>query len=1224
MAVSTLLTVSVTANSQNSPNPLLKLMIKSFEKYARHAWLILILCMSCFNMYASDPADLEAKGDVIAVRKLAQFKAIDYYLPCFRLYKDKESKSRILEKTTSLLERQNFVAKNTAVKIDSLIDEALPKFSKNPSFLLPLMEERVLKTTPGSAEMKERHKNLLLKIFEIRKKQNIAHDLKYEKLLRSYFKLIQYENNINPDEKIKVFNELWQTYLANRNINDPADVALLKSGCWLMSSSRHYDLEARLWEEMRSYQKGNPGISDDDLNSTLFSLAYACTNHAKKLMSENTDTLSAMNCVSKTLEHLGKVEGKENKAYIHVLDTYISILDNDSPDIIPYLKESVALKENLYGIESEEYRVTKGYLSAVEDKLNPKTILSDDVLDMCNTDEISSLSTKISILNRNARYAEVVKECNKLIDKIVTGYSADSIYDSIELTSELIAASLHALTAYNELGRKDDIIRFGNGFCSNSNIPLSTRRMVLSFAIAFSADSNLPLEDTYRLIDENVTLLRNSNESEMTGDRRKDELKASALLIKGRTPDAVMSIRNLIDNIASNKDASTEFIDKQIALLNIYIEICSYLTDDYKTGAAQNDICLKMLEKIPDYKTLKEYLSLLCRRVKYYDSDRNYKDVLELCAEIDKISGNTPESIDKFYGNNSMYTLFNTYACDLNLSILTDIKLRAMCNLGKRNDANDVADKTANEAINTVLFSLENLESRNLDAIARNLKIYNDRMANVAISMGCDRTLIKYFNFTLLYKQAFLTAENLLRLQIRESGDSELIESLQSLDSVRNLIADRLKTGLPTDNLKIDELQLQRYLSEHSKVYGDYLKTIRLTWEDVKNTLSPNDIVVEFIEYSSYLDNKSHIAALVLRHDWKAPKIIDLFPVSKIPTNPYIDKTFSLMCWDKLLPFFKNVQDIYFSPAGELYGINIESLPSPRNEGLLSDYYNIYRLSSSRELAKIKNNNPINNGYAAIYGGINYNASRDALVTETTNLANGKPADRCPDDLLSEIRGVKKRISYLPGTKTETDSIQYILEMTGTDLIPQLYSGDSATEASFKSYSGKNLQLAHIATHGFYINGKPSATDEESLVMSRSGLLFSGAEKTLSAKDRLPDNMEDGILTAGEISALDLRNLRLVVLSACQSALGEIRGDGVFGLQRGFKKAGAGSILMSLWKVDDEATCMLMTEFYKCLSAGISKYDALEKAKRSIRSVSEKGWDDPRYWGAFILLDGIE
>ena len=138
------------------------------------------------------------------------------------------------------------------------------------------------------------------------------------------------------------------------------------------------------------------------------------------------------------------------------------------------------------------------------------------------------------------------------------------------------------------------------------------------------------------------------------------------------------------------------------------------------------------------------------------------------------------------------------------------------------------------------------------------------------------------------------------------------------------------------------------------------------------------------------------------------------------------------------------------------------------------------------------------------------------------------------------------------------------------------------------------------------------------------GLLMAGAADYLFG-DGIAKEQEDGILTAKEISKLDFRGLGTVILSACETALGDITGDGVFGLQRGFKKAGANSILMSLWKVDDVATCLLMTEFYKnWIGEGKTKHDALELAKQSVRSHKEKGWDDPKYWAAFILLDALD
>ena len=148
--------------------------------------------------------------------------------------------------------------------------------------------------------------------------------------------------------------------------------------------------------------------------------------------------------------------------------------------------------------------------------------------------------------------------------------------------------------------------------------------------------------------------------------------------------------------------------------------------------------------------------------------------------------------------------------------------------------------------------------------------------------------------------------------------------------------------------------------------------------------------------------------------------------------------------------------------------------------------------------------------------------------------------------------------------------------------------------------------------------------DEEQLLkedkpMTRSGLLLAGCNHILN-HETIPENSEDGILTAQEIASLDLRGLDLVVLSACETGLGDISsGEGVFGLQRGFKKAGAQTIIMSLWEVDDYATQLLMVEFFKKLGSGLSKRDAFNAAQEYVKSKTS----DPKYWAAFIIVDAL-
>ena len=211
-------------------------------------------------------------------------------------------------------------------------------------------------------------------------------------------------------------------------------------------------------------------------------------------------------------------------------------------------------------------------------------------------------------------------------------------------------------------------------------------------------------------------------------------------------------------------------------------------------------------------------------------------------------------------------------------------------------------------------------------------------------------------------------------------------------------------------------------------------------------------------------------------------------------------------------------------------------------------------------------------------------------------------------------------ISYLEGTKKEAENVARIIDnLTEGNVNVDVFMSSDGTEGSFKKLDEKNKRIIHIATHGFYQQDGSEKRYDNTLL--RSGLLFAGANNTFRGI-QIPLNVEDGILTAFEISLLDLRGLDLAVLSACQTGQGTVTSDGVFGLQRGFKKAGANSLLMSLWKVDDEATCILMTEFYKNWMDGKSKYESLEIAKEKVRSID--GWEDPKYWAAFILLDGLD
>lgn len=213
------------------------------------------------------------------------------------------------------------------------------------------------------------------------------------------------------------------------------------------------------------------------------------------------------------------------------------------------------------------------------------------------------------------------------------------------------------------------------------------------------------------------------------------------------------------------------------------------------------------------------------------------------------------------------------------------------------------------------------------------------------------------------------------------------------------------------------------------------------------------------------------------------------------------------------------------------------------------------------------------------------------------------------------------RVASLPGTQKEVKMVTQLL--AGNQVAVNEYMDRRATEAEIKAVD--NPGILHIATHGFFLpditmlHGQTfagfDARKMKQNALLRSGLLLANSQLAINGV-RTPD-MEDGILTAFEAMNLNLDDTELVVLSACETGLGEIRnGEGVYGLQRAFQTAGAKSVLMSLWRVDDAATQELMTEFYKNWLGGDDKRTAFSKAQTTLR----RKYKLPYYWGAFVLV----
>lgn len=427
----------------------------------------------------------------------------------------------------------------------------------------------------------------------------------------------------------------------------------------------------------------------------------------------------------------------------------------------------------------------------------------------------------------------------------------------------------------------------------------------------------------------------------------------------------------------------------------------------------------------------------------------------------------------------------------------------------------------------------------------------------------------------------------------------------------------------------------------HMESYGDMgiddesstedSRTLTLDTQLMFNQKGNNSAVIEYIDYYDEFNELKKYVALFIRKGWDAPKMVELcdeLELEQIYKQQYrayseeLAKKLYDMIWAKLEPYINEGDEVYFSPAGLLHQMNIEVVQDG-NGRLANEKYNLHRVSSTRELCTVRPE--IERTSAVLYGGLEYNMDSEAM------LAQSRAYSRTDDYLAT--RGFdadslsRGNWGKLPNSETEIATIGEYMKLHGIDYTS--YTAQAGTEESFKALSGKRTPIIHLATHGFFFTNEQAkkrsffdmldmdnAAARPDNSLKRSGLIMAGAQRAWNGEP-IPDSVEDGILLAEEIAAMDLSGTDLVVLSACQTGLGEITSEGVFGLQRAFKKAGVQTLIMSLWSVQDNVAPLMMQTFYREWLSGKSKHEAFAIAQQTVRAKHP----DPYYWASFIMLD---
>lgn len=490
------------------------------------------------------------------------------------------------------------------------------------------------------------------------------------------------------------------------------------------------------------------------------------------------------------------------------------------------------------------------------------------------------------------------------------------------------------------------------------------------------------------------------------------------------------------------------------------------------------------------------------------------------------------------------------------------------------------------------------------------------------------------YNGLIFTKGFLLESEQSTFDLVKQNGSKEDLETFSRIQALGEQVrvwerygheyADSILTATSAIN------RLEIALARRCRAYGDVTSFMEIDYGKVKEALGNDDVLLDFTDFVPHSRGRIY-AAYIVNKEQRYPLLKELFPERIIdslgityPYQYYSGENGKCICdllWKPLEKYVKKGATVYYVPTQMLFQIAPESIPVGDGT-LLGDHYHFVRLSSARELvrynARLQVSSRTGHQNAVLYGGLQYSLDGPVMAEEARKYDVPRMlAFRGNDEL---VRG--DSLFYdLPGSKQEIEAIGQALNSRHLSVLP--YTGKDGTEESFLSMSGKAPEILHLATHGFYYT--PDAAQKVEYLrgftdaMSLSGLVLAGGNAAWLGQE-LPEGVLGGILTAADIARMDLSGVEMVVLSACHSGTGEATPEGLYGLQRAFKKAGAKTIVMSLWAESDAVGPEFMTAFYKSL-VGDSKHEkrkAFDAAKNDIR---KKYPDMPSLWAGFVMLD---
>ncbi|NQU80877.1 MAG: CHAT domain-containing protein [Bacteroidetes bacterium] len=528
------------------------------------------------------------------------------------------------------------------------------------------------------------------------------------------------------------------------------------------------------------------------------------------------------------------------------------------------------------------------------------------------------------------------------------------------------------------------------------------------------------------------------------------------------------------------------------------------------------------------------------------------------------------------------------------------------------------------------------------------LKDNNQRFNSFALDyFDQDKQIAgEMFDYNLFLKGLILTSSKKVKeYGLRSTSNSDFEKTYNEWVNTKEYLAKGCalsKSEIEKRKINLDSIEniansLEKKLTHESAVFAKQRNKKRHSWREIESILGRDEAFVQIIRFPKQ-DSVFYAALIISNNEAQHPGMVVLKEGENLEnehferyitniTNgyksnvKYYDTGSFKNYWKEIENQLSGKNTIYLMPDGIFHKININALMM-ENDKYVYERHNIVLLTSISDFLDRKDVPDLQDNVAVLIGDPDFsnNSSNDIFLAEIAN--DNSSAFFNYSSLRSE------KLLPLPLSGVEVRYIDSLL--TTFNWQTKIYTDAFATEDVVKSV--KSPEILHISTHGFFRGpaydtekSKANRSIDNELVLERNPLLYSGLYLAGAQKDSTghdPGDMysEDGILTSYEVTNLNLYSTKLVVLSACETGLGDIiNGEGVYGLQRAFSIAGAENIIMSLWKVDDRATQLFMKKFYTFWLSGDTKPQAFKKTIDFLR-FGTKDYSHPFFWGGFVLL----